>query len=265
MRISRIVNEFLEYRTYVSHTLCKHRLLMGLTNPVTARRKFDDAAVWPFIERETTRLFELSGTLFGLESPELRDQIGGPVLAALSLINANRLTLSDDQEGFKRLERAALDLHNLLSAMEGVLRRYRPSFSEKAVLNYLNGKDSVYYRGLFQIKVREIIAPTILEVIGSSASNGESYSRFWVACGDVYLAYRVVLIATAIGEAPQNSEASLRNAYKVLQSIEGFVSCWSPNIDPVSRPSFVKRWLDAEGLSSVDELVSQLKHCEEFE
>ena len=44
MQIDQITEDFLDYRAYVSHTLCQHNFFLGLNSPAIAREWLTDAA-----------------------------------------------------------------------------------------------------------------------------------------------------------------------------------------------------------------------------
>ena len=87
-----IIEQFLEYRQYVNHTLWQNRLLLGLNSASSARRKLQDAGVWPLAKDEVESLLGVAGTLFGLDSLYLRETAEPRIRECLDAVSCQNST-----------------------------------------------------------------------------------------------------------------------------------------------------------------------------
>ena len=259
MQILRILGEFDDYRAYVSHTLCKHRLFLGLQTQEGAIGRLSDAAVWPLVRNESLRLFDLAPTLFGIVSPGLESAFGLPVRRALGELEGHRKALLEGEDGaFSPLQAAANQLRNGLASVGDYLQKNPPDFSEDAVKQYLAGRTREMCFGelalLLQGSVREALLPI---TTGASVVAG-GYAAFWSACSDAYLGCRVAIVASGAAGAPKEADTPVRETSRSLQTIERIVSCYSPGLSPSERSEALKSALDALGFSDPKDILSLL-------
>ena len=249
----------MDYRAFVSHTLCKQRFFLGLDTANSARRRLNDASVWPLLRKEALRLLDLSDSLFGLVSEALNEQVKVPlhkVLTSLDILGSELLGGQDKAFGDFRL--SAEGLRDLLTSIPDIMSEHPPGFSEQAVWQYLGGKATSDWVAEFAGEIDKRLKPLVTAMIQSEHPVDEYYSKFWPMYSDIQLLYRTTIIAGAAKRLPAADYGPIRRARSELHRIERVVSCWSPSIDPAERHQKVLVALDAEGFSTVDSVIKTL-------
>lgn len=256
MLISRVLGEFFEYREYVSHTLCKQRLFLGLGTIQGARRRLRDAAAWPLLRDEALRMLGVAGTLFGVSSRLFEDEGAPRVRQALAAFESasDRLCAGDDT-AFADVEDQASSLRDALSWLGDLLERYPPGFSESAVRGYLAGRTRPGLEAEFVSLVRERMRPAAAEVI-CSVDDGAAYAAFWPVCSDAYLAIRTAVVGGALEDLPVPKDAGLRQSFLDLQRLERVISAWSPMLSHAEKIASQQQVLASLGISAADGVLS---------
>ena len=253
-----IFNELLDYRAYVSHTLCKHRLFLGLSSPENARLRLRDAAVWPLVVDEAVKLWGCSGTLFGVVSRSL-DQVcetGKQVVSEMRTLHA-RLESGDDS-AFQVFVTQAESFSTVLTDVYRVLDEQTPDFSEEAASVYLAGRTSGDFLERVNENVRTKMIPFVESLAADMDDGAEPYRHFWEVSSDAYYLTRCAAVAAAAADEAAHAMAPIRAVQKKLRGIERVVSCWSPNTAVAERPQFVARSLQAEGYGSLRAFCAEL-------
>ena len=263
---SRVLAEFSDYRAYVSHTLCKHRLFLGLGSVAGARRRFDDAAVWPLLRDEAIRLLDHSGTLFGLVSNHLDRKISQEIKNALADLGGFAEELkAGREEVFGVLDEQAKKLRDGLSSIGTLMTHSTPNCSQKRVSQFFGEKTRLDCVTELRNALLSQLRPAV-ENIMDGPDSADAYRRFWPISSEVNFQIRVVIVSGALEETPEPLDEPLRRAQRDVQHIERVVSCWSPAIPEETRPQKVENALQATGLSSRDSVVDLVEkiagYCE---
>jgi len=259
IRITRIIDEFDDYRAYVSHTLCKHRLFLGLNSADGARLRLRDASVWPLVRDEANQLLKLHSSLFGLISPSFKE-VQTKVSSVLEKadIHICRLKGGDDH-AFEPFDQASRELSQLLSSIGQLLDEEIPDFSEEAVLSYLNNRCSDEILQEVYKYIRVTLLPLIRKLHNEDNESDNAYRGFWPVSSTAYLLTRTAIVATAVEDISKEDIITIRTLQRRLRGIERIVSCWSPNASKDSRPDEIQKALVADGFSSWDNFVADLK------
>ena len=264
MLISRIIDEFEDYRAYVNHTLCKHRLFLGLGgSPEDSRSRLADAAVWPLVKDETLRLLETAPTLFGIVSVPLKRDSPKIKRSLKTLDGRIAALLSGRGDVIVSLLTSARKFREDMAETANVLRVTRPGFDERAVRRYLGKRDrgtciqSVreYFCGELKFAVSPIVcAPT-------PAFAATKYQQYWAVAAEAAFRIRIALVAGAAEEVRDSDDGPLREAFRDLHRLDRVISCWSPAIAEADREKKIAQALEANALAAPDLLVG---FCEEI-
>jgi len=280
MRITAILAEFLDYRAYVSHTLCKHRLFLGLSSAEHARLRLSDAAVWPLVCDEGAQLSRLSGTLFGIVSKPL-ETVAREIQSLCDAMRVQQRLLEEGNDAaFGAFKTHAERFSDGLSSIYAVLDEQTPDFSGEAVVKYLGGKSSQECLISANQEVVSHVVPlieTLLrndgtpfripgkccpsfigELLSAYGDPNELYRRFWPESSAAYLVTRTYIVAGAVEDLPAQAMAPVRELQRMVRSIERIVSCWAPNVRSEDRLGLVEKTLRAEGYDSGFALLERL-------
>ncbi len=260
MQIDRIVEDFLDYRAYVSHTLCKHRLFLGLDTPDEARQRLSDACVWPLVAIEADRLLKLSGTLYGMRSQSLTSA-RHDVREVLKRMREDGARVRHDgsKAAFKGFRASADALNALLTSLSEKVDRCTPAYVSTRTEAYLNGRTTGDCLQEVAETVRERIAPEVVSVFAGGAVVGDAYTRFWPVSADVFLLTRCAQVAGALQGFDRGAEESIRDLRRRLRRLERVLSCWSPGIGESDRKRVLDQTLAAEGYVSADSVLKELE------
>lgn len=260
MQVRKIIEDFLDNRAYVSHTLCKHRLFLGLETPTSARDRLADACVWPLVAIETERLIDHSGTLYGLWSTGL-DAVAGDIRRVVFAMrtDAERLLASGNAPSFKAFRAGAEALNQLLSGMSRHFDGQSPEFSAVRVDAFLKGRTPDDCVSEASCAIGAAVLPEVRTAFAGGAASGEAYRRFWPAAADAFLLLRTALVAGYLHGFESVTETGLRDLQKRLRRIERVVSCWSPGIPDASRERAIAQTLRAEGYPSTAAIVMEME------
>lgn len=252
-----IVEQFLEYRQYVNHTLWKNRLLVGFESAASARRKLQDAQVWPLARDEVDSLLGVAGTLFGLDSPYLRDTAEPRIRKCLDALDtaASRL-LSGEDGAFDEFKKGAKVLVKCLQRIDRAFQTEDPIFRLDAVERYLDGRGPDCCFAILRESIRRDVLPLTKLILDDGPEAGRHYREFWpVLCG-AHMLVRTAAVAAAVANTREADRRSLRAASEALQSIERLVSCCGPRFEPSARRLNVEKTLSSEGVSDPDSLLT---------
>ena len=260
MQIEKIIEDFLDYRAYVSHTLCKHRLFLGLDTAEDARQRLSDACVWPLVAVETGRMTELASALYGMRSQSLEascKDIQGVVETMKT--DADSLLRDGSKTAFKGFRAGADALNDLLTALSRHLDRNTPDFSATRVEAYLKGRSLADCLSDLAETVRDKLAPEIRSVLAGGAPVADAYKRFWLASADTFLLTRCAFVAGALRGFASGQEEGILDLRRRLRRFERVLSCWSPGIPEDQRERAVRQTLSAEGYASVDAMLTEVE------
>lgn len=258
MHTEKIIEDFLDYRAYVSHTLCKHRLFLGLETADEARQRLSDACVWPLVAIEAERLLELAGTLYGMRNQSL-DSARKDVQEVLKRMKEDATALlGGNKAAFKGFRASADALNDLLTALSRQLDRHPPDFSATRVEGYLKGRTTEDCLEEFATTMRERVAPEVAAVLAGGAPVADAYKRFWPASADAFLLARCAQIAGALRDFKGGQEEGIRDLCRRLRRLERVLSCWSPGIAEGDRKRVLDQTLTAEGYASAQAMSVEI-------
>lgn len=271
MRVDRIIEDFLDYRAYVSHTLCQHRLFLGLSSPMSSREWLSDAAVWPLVHDEAVRLCSLAGTLYGIVIVPF-----GPLDKVFIEINQTAHTMSrvqgelvgkGDAASFEQFRELSRHLMDVLREIYAVLDRDTPEFSAEAVLKALESRDRMQWQEQVNEHTKTRLAPLVVMLVSGQedCAASEVYRQFWAASAQAYLLTRKAVVAAAAEDASPAALGPIRAAQRLLRGTESVVSCWAPSVAEQDRPEQIEKSIRAQGFESPAGLVARLEkgiHCE---
>jgi len=264
MQITTILNEYTDYRAYVSHTLCKHRLFLGLDSAEDAILRLQDAAVWPLVINEANRMLALSSTLFGLESRALEDNVKPKVAAITNDLFAYREELLQGKaDALACFREASIQLKDNLTSIHDLLRQSPPGFSDEAVLDYLNGRSYLDCLDTLKTMIVSSQQPIVMDLLQSQGDDEILYSQFWPLAADIYLQQRIAIVAGAVENAYADEEKRVRSVYRELQRIERLVSCWSPSIDAKNRAGVIDRFMEDNGFDGAEDIKKLFQRIQE--
>lgn len=253
MQLTRILDDFLDYRSYVSHTLCQHRLFLGLSSPANARERLCDAYVWPLVHDEAKLLCDMMGALYGIvvsTHPELKSVVS-KIRGTLREMDTRQVELvkSNDDSAFESFCSLAHQLHDQLKEIYAAIKNRPPDFSKSATLQSLEYKTHDQWLCLTSDHIGKCLAPTIrfLLLDEDIKSKPEQYCRFWSQSSQGYLLTRKAIVAAAMDDVPVENLVPIRKIQKLLRGIESVVSCWAPLISEDDRPELIDKVIRAEG------------------
>lgn len=262
MLITRIISEFDDYRTYVNHTLVKHRLFLGLGGSAEdSRFRLADATVWPLVKDETLRLLDTAPTLFGIVSTPLKRDTP-KIRKSLNALDSRIAALLSGKQGvIEGLQVSARKFRDDMAETANVLRVTKPGFDEKAVRRYMGKRDRAsclqsvreYFCGELRVAVFAIVTAT------SPGAARELYQRYWPVASEAAFRIRVAVVAGAIEEVREAEDASLREVYRDLNRLDRVIACWSPVIAETDREQRISQALEANALAATDLLVDFCK------
>lgn len=265
MQLARIMEDFLDFRSYVSHTLCQHRLFLGMSSPANARERLSDAYVWPLVHDEAELLCNMLGTLYGIVisgHPEL-ESVVSDTRKTLKQMTTQQMKLINDNDdtAFGSFCNLARSLHNNLRDMYTSINNRTPDFSKDSVLLAL--ENNSYNQWMYSINdhVTAHIAPILRLLLfdGDSKSQPDQYRKFWPLTSLGFLLTRKAVVAAAMDDIPVKSLVSIRNTQKLLRGIESVVSCWAPSIAESERSELIDNVIRAEGLFNRHDLIARLE------
>jgi len=258
MQIGKIIEDFLDYRAYVSHTLCKHRLFLGLETADEARQRLSDACVWPLVGIEAERLLELAGTLYGMRSQPL-ESARRDVQEVLTRMREDATALlGGNKSAFKAFRASADALNELLTSLSQQFDRHTPDFSAIRVEGYLKGRTAADCLDELATAMRERVAPEVSSVFEGGAAGSDAYKRFWPATADAFLLTRCAQVAGALRGFDVGQEEGIGDVRRRFRRIERVLSCWSPGIVEGDRKRVVDQTLSAEGYTSAEAVLMEV-------
>jgi hypothetical protein len=261
MQIGLIIDEFRDYRAYVSHTLCKHRLSLGLQTAEGARARLRDASVWPLVPDEAMRLITLSSSLFGMVEPEY-DAVNARIReACTALKNAASQLLNGCDDALPLLQGCVVALGDELSSAAVVMDHRQPQPCADDIVRYLGPRALSRLEEKLQGAVLQIAELYLTPLFLSRSKWSVAYQAFWPAAADAYLLTRTIIVAHAVADGDDDSAVGLRHVQWLIRGVERIVSCWSPGIAASDRSRFLDQSLRACGFSSPESLVEHLKVC----
>lgn len=263
VRIAPIIAEFLDYRSYVSHTLCKHRLMLGMDDAESAGRRLRDASVWPLVHEECRRLLDHSRTLFGLRGvvlDEMEPQIRGVGDRVAQHVEA---FLGGGQTEFKTLHTAAREYNNLLSLLGVRLEKQSPSFDGEAVKRFL-GTEKHWPDWMGQARgiVRQDLAPLVTQMLVNPEDAGSAYQAFWPHTSGALFLSRISRVAGAAEDVPKEDLKPIAVFRQGLRDLERMVSCWSPVLDAEARQRELQMAMRAQGFRTIADIQHIVRRLE---
>ncbi|MBF0466706.1 MAG: hypothetical protein HQK94_16675 [Nitrospirae bacterium] len=190
----KILNEFLDFRNYVSHTLCKNRLFLYLNskNAETALKSLSEPSVWSILKVEIESLFNLGPQLYGINCPAVfvdeKDSIEKAVVAIDKII-------SRDTDSLNNLMENSVIIRTILENVKQKFLTEPFELEISSVEKYLANKsaDSI------KVEVRDYIKNNILPLIedsdGGLTMSQENTYKYWSFYPPVMLSLRECLIS----------------------------------------------------------------------
>jgi hypothetical protein len=258
MLVTPVVQEFNDFRAYVSHDLCKQRMVLFLDNPSKARYVFLDAYVWPLLRVEAKRLFELAPTLFGLTSPhfEIQQGLATEIIERIDLLESD--VVAGKKSGLVRLVTEAADLSNSLTELSEKLQNTPPGFSEENVRRYLDGMVSNDRINEFLTFISTSIKP-VVESVFSTTDSAQAYSRFWSLSPEMDLHLRKILVSVASEDVYPESIDEIVQGRILTRSLRQIMAAWSPSIESELRDELLSRALEAYGFENTTQVIDMIE------
>lgn len=258
MLVARVIQEFSDYRAYVSHDLCKQRFLMPLSDLEAGQGVLRDRYAWPLLSIEVKRLFGLGPTLFGLDSPVL-EEVADRAEAYLSRMESLVPGVFEGlQHDLVKLRETTLELGRLLGAIPDQMRERRPGFSEEAVRKYLDGRDSERCLQDFRAFLTDRMMPAFESLSSTVGTGGTDYEAFWELTPDAALSLRCVIVAAAVEDEDGMGWDVVRDGRRILEGLYHVASAWSPSVSPEHRRGVLDGALESFGYSTTDELLQKI-------
>ena len=265
MQIRAIIEDFLDYRAYISHTLCQHRLFLGLSNTASAREWLSDAAVWPLVHDEAIQLCNLAGTLYGIVIMPLK-----PLGKVFVEVQQRAKEMEDVQaelvskgssSAFKQFCELSRSLTELFREMYTALDRHPPEFSREAVLIAFEGRTGMHWRAECNEHMKTRLAPLVTTLLAEQeiCAATDMYRQFWRISADGYLLTRKAVVAAAVEDLPSVAIEPVRDAQRLLRGVESVVSCWAPSVPEQGRQEQIEKSIRAQGSESRADLVARLE------
>ncbi len=236
MKIARIIDEFFDYRAYVSHTLWKQRLFLGLDSSDHFTRRMRDGFIWPLVPREAQRMLQTSCTLFGIDCEPFRKNLTMP-LGMLERLETAAQSLSEgDAKSWDTVRSSAEQLRDALANIPADLESNRMTLSEQAVEKYLSGHGPDHYLDQAMRLLRDEICPLLDSILGDQ-NNAGPYQAFWPKAQEVRMLLRTANVAAFAAEkgGPELTEDSVRRYREALSAVEAIVQNWSPLVEQSDR------------------------------
>jgi hypothetical protein len=264
IRVDLIINDFMDLRSYVSHTLLLHRLTLGvMSTPETARITLQDASIWPLVPREIIRFCDLTPTLYGLVSKNLDDIIKDIRILADNLRNArdDLVVKHQDTAQSRFLDIIRIDLHEKFVKIRDVWDKETPDFSEKSSRSATKGLKSQEWLLKLRHRFSNEFAPLMSKFARAANNPGipSEYNIFWKNIEDLYVMTRFALVAAALSNERTEIFQEIRKLQVFIRKLEVIVSCWNSKVLPEERDWTLREELNNINLSSMIELVSLIR------
>ena len=213
----RILDEFLNFRSYVSHTLCKNRLFLYLDakNPDMAFKALDEPNVWPILKSEIISLFDLGPSLYGIQCPTVFVEDKEKAERSVKEIDEIKRNGSRSISDFRKHAEIIRDV------LAGIQQRFlNESFSLNVdtVQSYLNNKKAAGLRADTLKLFRDNIIPLIDANGDELTITDENASRFWELYPSILLTIRECLNACIIEGNGEDYITDIKNMmYAVIR------------------------------------------------
>jgi len=262
MLIAPVVREFNDYRAYVSHDICKQRLLLAMWGLEGASRALQDDYAWGLFRDEVVRLFDLGPTLFGFVTQIFSDGRKRVNELVARVDRESPGVLKGQERSFVVVRESIEHLSALLSAMPDQMKDQRPGFSEENILKYLDGHDAmrcdIEYRKFVTIGVTPL-AKRVFKKRGE----GGSYAEFWKRCPEVDLLLRKLLVSLALEDRDPETHPVVQEGKIRMRAMRQAVASFSPSVEVTEREQALADALDAYGYSSVQDLMDAVEKLAE--
>jgi len=254
MLITPVVKEFNDYRAYVSHDICKQRLLLAMWSIDGAERALNDAYAWDLFRNEAIRLFDLAPTLFGFVTSIFRN--GKKRLNQfIALVDQERPGVLKGQERSYVVVKESIEhVSALLSALPEQMKDQRPGFSEQNIILYLDGCDAARCEIEFRKFISLELVPLVKRVFLTRGDNG-SYADFWARCPEADLYLRKLLVALSLEDKGPDHSPVVEIGKIRMRALRQAVSSYSLSVPSADRKQALMDSLGAFGFGSVEELT----------
>ncbi len=258
MREDIIVNEFLDARAYVSHTLVKHRLSFALDDASVAREQLKDSSVWPLVGHEIIWLCKASSGIFGIKSEPLTKVNSAILDQAYKLQNLVGRFLDKEIAILPKLRETIQTISSQLSDIYSVLDQFNFDVNEDHIrksTSLLCDNESLQD----QLTNSADKVSLLIKSFFNGTEVRQTYHEFWNISVTAFHLSRVAIVAAALQEEYSGASVScIRDWQRTLRAAERVASAWSPQVTEEERPAEAKKGLLAGGFASHKELLTAL-------
>ena len=257
--MNEINKDFLDYRAYVSHTLCKHRLFLGWR--LRARRgivwRMRACGPWWRMKRSGCWIWQARFT--DCAAPDWTRQLVTPAGAGNHAFGGRRIASQGISRNFQGVPGGGGSSQRDARRHVAIVRGGDPEFSSVRVDAYLAGRSSADCLESFLEEVRNRVLPVVKAVFAGGSAGSEGYRRFWPVASDAFVLTRAALVAGFLHGFGPVAEPGIHDLQRRLRRIERVISCWSPGIPETSRDRAIQQTLLAEGYASTDAILVEME------
>ena len=220
-----IVNKFLNFRSYVSHTICENRFFKGLRDGLVERKVekcLKDSGRWPLLGDIVKIMFDSGETLFGLYCPEVFVKEKSYALELLREIESFHKNVLNEIE-IKKDEflKIAEKLRIMLKGMPKKFEQFHAKFNPDKCIDYLKGKRSSELWDEFQAELHlhyNDILPLMVKR-DKSPEYKVARSRYWEAHVNLLHLIHKCIVASVL----ENNQEVLNKAERAQNALKGSV------------------------------------------
>ena len=170
----KVFDEFLGFRSYVSHTLCKNRFFLYMS--ARNMQAFKEPNVWPVLKAEIESLYELGPTLYGLTCAAVFDEDKDNDKKAIDDAICKIETLKNQTEWTDEIEKHADKIKKVLEDIPDKLDKADDFKMDMAKVKSYTTEPAEALKK----KVEDLISKNIVPLIGqSNLDNSEDYWKLY--------------------------------------------------------------------------------------
>lgn len=260
----KVVDEFLEFRAFVSHTLLKNRFMLGdLANQHRNRNRLLDPYEWPLLQRKIEDMLQLGASLFGIRCDAVFVACKRRVDDIIKRIEDFKKGLATEQPISPQQQKAFTvvceELKDELTNIPALLRQSDAGFSPKKVTEALKGVKPSELRNQVEVSLKADIAP-LLFVFDSKAleetvkrKNSAAYWQHRSDLDNLLLTHRIYRLFHGFDPSEVEWEGKIK---AVLEGFDKLAGAFRLSLTPERRRAIVGSYLDEQHKSSVKDLVA---------
>jgi len=200
----KVLDEFLGFRSYVSHTLCKNRFYLYVSS--RNMKAFIEPNVWPILKSEIESLFELGPTLYGIECQDVFEEDKKAVHRAIQGIDI----LKNGKEWSSEIDKHADIIKGVLEDIPEKLGKsedFRIDLSK--VKSYQTENSEALKKRIIE-SINKIINPLIGE------PNLDNNEQYWKSYPEIMKLIRIFMVQIILEGRDEEFISEMKN---IMQAV----------------------------------------------